>query len=103
MTQGEEFRRLLGFPPPNTGPLAIGVALMAAMGIAEGLVPLAIAPAVDVVLNPQSALQNLLLFRVHGENHILYMNDLVPSRVHHVWSVFALALLFIFLFKDVAE
>ncbi len=31
------------------------------------------------------------------------MNDFVPSRVHHVWSVFALALLFIFLFKAIAE
>jgi subfamily B ATP-binding cassette protein MsbA len=31
------------------------------------------------------------------------MNDFVPSRVHHVWSVFALALLFIFLFKALAE
>src|SRR6202161_395089 len=103
MTQGEEFRRLLGYLSPYTWLLAIGVVLMAAMGIAEGLVPLAIAPAVDVVLNPQSALQKLVLFRVPGTDHILYMNDLVPSRVHHVWSVFALALLFIFLFKAVAE
>jgi ATP-binding cassette, subfamily B, bacterial MsbA len=103
MTQGQEFRRLLGYLSPYTWLLAIGVVLMAAMGIAEGLVPLAIAPAVDVVLNPQSALQKLVLFRVPGTDHILYMNDLVPSRVHHVWSVFALGLLFIFLFKAVAE
>ena len=90
MTQGQEFRRLLRYLSPYTWLLVIGVVLMAAMGIAEGLVPLAIAPAVDVVLNPQSALQKLVLFRVPGTDHILYMNDLVPSRVHHVWSVFAL-------------
>ena len=83
--------------------LAIGVVLMAAMGIAEGLVPLAIKPALDVVLNPQSSLQKLVLFQIPFTNRIVYMNDFVPSRVHHVWSVFALALLFIFLFKAIAE
>ena len=36
-------------------------------------------------------------------DHIIYLNSFVPSRVHHVWSVFALALFFIFLVKAVAE
>ncbi|MGB8524080.1 MAG: ABC transporter ATP-binding protein [Candidatus Acidiferrales bacterium] len=103
MTQGEEFRRLLRYLSPYTGVLAVGVVLLAAMGIAEGLVPLAIRPALDVVLNPQSSLQKLVLFQVPGSSRIVYMNDFVPSRVHHVWSVFALALLFIFLFKAIAE
>jgi len=103
MTQGEEFRRLLGYLSPYTWLLAMGVVLMAAMGMAEGLVPFAIAPAVDIVLNPQSGIQKLALFQVPGTSHIVYMNDFVPSRVHHVWSVFALALLFIFLFKALAE
>ena len=103
MTQGEEFRRLVGYLSPYIWLLAIGVVLMAAMGMAEGLVPFAIAPAVDIVLNPQSGIQKLALFQVPGTNHIVYMNDFVPTRVHHVWSVFALALLFIFLFKALAE
>jgi subfamily B ATP-binding cassette protein MsbA len=103
MTQGEEFRRLLRYLSPYTGILAFGVLLMAAMGIAEGLVPLAIKPAIDVVLTPGSGLQKLVLFTVPWSNRVVYMNDFVPSRVHHVWSVFALALLFIFLFKAIAE
>jgi subfamily B ATP-binding cassette protein MsbA len=103
MTQGEEFRRLLRYLSPYTGILAVGVLLMAAMGIAEGLVPLAIKPAIDVVLNPGSGLQKLVLFTIPWSNRVVYMNDFVPSRVHHVWSVFALALLFIFLFKAIAE
>jgi ATP-binding cassette, subfamily B, bacterial MsbA len=103
MTQGEEFRRLVGYLSPYIWLLAIGVVLMAAMGMAEGLVPFAIAPAVDIVLNPQSGIQKLALFQVPGTDHTVYMNDFVPTRVHHVWSVFALALLFIFLFKALAE
>ena len=99
MTQREELRRLLRYLAPYTGVLAVGILLMAAMGIAEGLVAFAIKPALDVVLNPQSALQKLVLFRVPATDRIVYLNDFVPSRVHHVWSVFALALLFIFLSK----
>ena len=76
---------------------------MAGMGVAEGLVAFAIKPAIDVVLNPQSSLQKLVLFHVPGTDRIVYMNDFVPARVHHVWSVFALALLFIFLFQAFAE
>jgi subfamily B ATP-binding cassette protein MsbA len=103
MTQSEELRRLLRYLAPYTGVLALGILLMAAMGVAEGLVAFAIKPALDVVLNPQSALQKLVLFQVPGTDRVVYMNDFVPSRVHHVWSVFALALLFIFLFKAAAE
>ena len=103
MTQGEELRRLLRYLAPHTPALAAGVLLMAGMGVAEGLVAFAIKPAIDVVLNPQSSLQKLVLFQVPGTDRIVYMNDFVPARVHHVWSVFALALLFIFLFQAFAE
>jgi subfamily B ATP-binding cassette protein MsbA len=103
LTQREELRRLLRYLAPYTLPLAAGILLMAVMGVAEGLVAFAIKPALDVVLNPQSALQKLVLFQVPGTDRIVYMNDFVPSRVHHVWSVFALSLLFIFLVKALAE
>ncbi|MFZ0522527.1 MAG: ABC transporter transmembrane domain-containing protein [Candidatus Acidiferrales bacterium] len=103
MTQGEELRRLMRYLAPHSPALAAGIVLMAGMGVAEGLVAFAIKPAIDVVLNPQSSLQKLVLFQVPGTDRIVYMNDFVPARVHHVWSVFALALLFIFLFQAFAE
>jgi subfamily B ATP-binding cassette protein MsbA len=103
LSQSQELRRLLRYLAPYTVPLAAGILLMAIMGVAEGLVAFAIKPALDVVLNPQSALQKLVLFQVPGTDRIVYMNDFVPARVHHVWSVFALSLLFIFLVKAVSE
>jgi len=103
MTESAEIRRLLSYLAPFTGALAAGVALMAVMGAADGLVAFAIKPALDVVLNPQSTIQKLVLFQVPGSDHIIYLNSFVPSRVHHVWSVFALALFFIFVVKAVAE
>jgi subfamily B ATP-binding cassette protein MsbA len=98
-----ELRRLLSYVSPHAPLLLVGVVLMAAMGIADFLVAFAIRPALDIVLNPQSTVQKLELFRVPGTQHVVYLNSLVPSRIHHVWSVFALALLFLFLFKGVAE
>ena len=103
MTESAEIRRLLSYLAPFTGALAAGVALMAVMGAADGLVAFAIKPALDVVLIPQSTIQKLVLFQVPGSDHIIYLNSFVPSRVHHVWSVFALALFFIFVVKAVAE
>ncbi len=103
LTQREELRRLLRYLAPFTLPLAAGILLMLVMGVAEGLVAFAIKPALDVVLNPHSALQKLVLFQVPGTDRIVYLNDFVPARVHHVWSVFALSLLFIFLVKALAE
>jgi ATP-binding cassette, subfamily B, bacterial MsbA len=103
MTEGAEIRRLLGYLAPYTGILAAGVALMAVMGAADGLVAFAIKPALDVVLNPQSTVQKLVLFQVPWSQQVLYLNSFVPARVHHVWSVFAMALFFLFLVKAIAE
>ena len=103
MTEGAEIRRLLGYLGPYTGILAAGVVLMAVMGAADGLVAFAIKPALDVVLNPQSTVQKLVLFQVPWSHQAIYLNSFVPSRIHHVWSVFALALFFLFLVKAVAE
>jgi ATP-binding cassette, subfamily B, bacterial MsbA len=99
----KEIRRLLGFLRPYVGLLFAGILLMALMGMVEGLVAFAIRPALDVVLNPQSSAQKLLLFQVPWTGQSIYLNSFVPSRVRYVWSVFALALVLLFLVKAVAE
>jgi ATP-binding cassette, subfamily B, bacterial MsbA len=103
MTEGAEIRRLLGYLAPYTGILAAGVVLMAVMAAADGLVAFAIKPALDVVLIPQSTVQKLVLFQVPWTQHVIYLNSFVPARVHHVWSVFAMALFFLFVVKAIAE
>jgi subfamily B ATP-binding cassette protein MsbA len=102
-TEREELARLLGYVRPYTPLMVLGTLLMAVMGAIEGLTAFAIKPALDVILNPASQVQKLALFTVPGTNHIVYLNSFVPSRVHHVWSVFALALVFLFLIKAAAE
>ena len=61
-------------------------------------------PPLDVILNPAvSTIQKLALFTIPGTTHVVYLNSFVPSRVHYVWSVFALSLLFLFLIKGVTR
>ena len=99
----EAIRRLLGFLVPHAPLLVAGVILIAVMGVVDFIIAFAIRPALDIVLNPQSTIQKLELFRIPLTTHVVYLNSFVPSRIHHVWSVFAVAMLLLFLTKGLAE
>jgi ATP-binding cassette, subfamily B, bacterial MsbA len=103
MKERDEIGRLLRYLGPYTPLLALGILLIAVMGIAELIVALAIKPALDVILNPHSTVQKLVLFTIPGTQYVVNLNSFVPRRIHHVWSVFAVALLFLFLIKGLAE
>lgn len=103
LKQHEEIRRLLRYLRPYIPIFVLGVLLIAVMGIAEGIIAFAIKPALDVVLTPHSPVQKLELFTIPHTQHIIYLNSFVPHRVRYVWSVFAVALLFLFLIKGFAE
>jgi len=98
-----EIRRLLRYVWPYSALFFLGIVLLAFMALADGLAVLSIRPAVDIVLNPQSVNQRLALFQFPYGGPTVYLNSFVPSRIHHVWSVFALAVVFLFLVKGLAE
>jgi ATP-binding cassette, subfamily B, bacterial MsbA len=102
-TEREEIRRLLRYLRPYIPPFALGVILIAFMGAMDGLIAFAIKPAFDVILARHSTTQALTLFTVPGTNYVVKLNSFVPHQIHWVWSIFAVALLFIFLSKGVAE
>jgi ATP-binding cassette, subfamily B, bacterial MsbA len=99
----EEAKRLLGYVRPYSWLLVAGVMLFAVMAIGDGLVGLSIRPLVDVVLNPHSTAQKLLLFTIPWNGRQVFLEQFVPPSVHYVWSVFAIAIVFIFLAKGVSE
>jgi len=103
LKEKDEIKRLLQYLRPYTGLFALGVLLIAVMGVIDGLAVLAIKPAADVILSPGSTIQKLALFTIPGTTHVVYLNSFVPARVHWVWSVFALSFLFLFLIKGVTE
>ena len=80
-----------------------GILLLAFMAAGEGITILSVRPLIDVVLNPQSTAQQLPLFTIPWGGPTIDLNIFVPSRIHHVWSVFAIAILILFLAKGLAE
>ncbi|MGC1201602.1 MAG: ABC transporter ATP-binding protein [Candidatus Acidiferrales bacterium] len=98
-----ELRRLLGYVRPYSVLMVAGILLMALMAAADGLVLASIRPAFDIVLKPSSWNQQLDLFTLPWIHKTITLNSLVPARIHHVWSVFAVAVVFLFLVKGVSE
>jgi ATP-binding cassette, subfamily B, bacterial MsbA len=103
LSEREEIRRLLGYLIPYAPQLTLGILLMLIMGALEGVVALAIRPAVDVVLNPSTPAQTLPLFTIPHTHYTLDLRSFVPAAIHNVFNVFAIALLAIFIVKGVAE
>ena len=103
MNERDEIRRLLRYIRPYTPRLVLGILLIAVMGVAEFLVAFAFRPAFDVILNPHSTAQALVLFQIPYTHHVIDLHSFVPRHFHNVWTVFALALLFIALVKGAAE
>jgi subfamily B ATP-binding cassette protein MsbA len=98
-----ELRRLLGYVRPYARRLALGVVLMAFVGAAEGLTALMIIPVVDKVLKPGMDNSQLLLVKIPILQRSIYLNDFFPARIHHVWTVFALSVVVLFLAKGLSE
>src|ERR1700730_9410414 len=83
--------------------LAVGVVYLSVVGLGEGLIALMIAPIVDVVLNPKSPDSRLLLISNPFTHEAIYLNSFLPARIHSVGTLFAIAVLAVFIGKGVAE
>jgi len=98
-----QLRRLLGYVRPYRLSMAFGVALLAVVGVAEGVIVLMIVPIFSRVLNPAAPDSNVLLFRVPGGGPAIYLNRFFPHSIHNVWTVVSLSLLIVFVAKSLAE
>jgi ATP-binding cassette, subfamily B, bacterial MsbA len=95
--------RLLRFVRPYLAPLLLSVVLMAAVGAAQGLMALLIQPIFDRVLQPETPDSPVPLFTIPVLNHKIYLQQLVPSSIHNVWTMVALAILGVFLVKGLCD
>ncbi|MEQ1885040.1 MAG: ABC transporter transmembrane domain-containing protein [Bryobacteraceae bacterium] len=98
-----ELTRLLRYSRPYTGHLLLSVVLMALVGAAQALTALLIGPIFDRVLNPASAEMPVSLFTIPFLKRQLYLNDLMPSSIHNVWTMVAIGILAVFLIKGVCD
>ncbi len=98
-----ELSRLFRYLRPHRQRLTAGILLMFVVGLAEGLTALMIIPAMDKVLDPTISDSKLTLVRIPFTDRTLMLNSLFPSSIHHVWAVFTLSLLFLFVIKGICE
>jgi subfamily B ATP-binding cassette protein MsbA len=98
-----DFWRLLGYVRPYWLRLAASVVLMAIVGVCHALIVLLIGPIFDRVLNPASPEAPVELFRLPILDRSIYLNDLLPSNIHNVWTMVAVSILVVFFTKGVCD
>jgi subfamily B ATP-binding cassette protein MsbA len=98
-----ELSRLLRYVRPYWAPLIASVFLMGCVGAAQAMVALLIGPVFDRVLNPASAEAPVLLITLPVIGKQIYLDHLVPSAIHNVWTMVAYGILLVFLVKGVSE
>jgi ATP-binding cassette, subfamily B, bacterial MsbA len=103
LNQREELRRLLQYIKPYKMRLVLGIVCLSLVGLAEGLIALMITPIFDRVLNPAAPDKKLFLIKIPVIHKDIYLNSFLPSQIHSVGTLFAIAILVIFIGKGVAE
>ncbi len=98
-----ELGRLLHYSRRYTGFLAASVVLMACVGAAPAMTALLIGPVFDRVLNPASAEEPVLLFTIPIWKHQVFLNSLMPSYIHNVWTMVAVGILTVFALKGICD
>jgi len=84
--------RLVRYVVPFLLQLIPGVALLAAVGFLEAFRLVLVRPIFDRVLNPDSGSENIQLFVIPRTNHVVYLQQFVPSHFHNAWTIVAYAL-----------
>jgi ATP-binding cassette, subfamily B, bacterial MsbA len=97
-----QLKRLLSYVRPYAFRLSLGVVLVAFVALAEGMVAFMIKIAFDYVLNPSVFVTKPVLFTLPG-NHVVYLNDFLPSGLHNVATLFIVALPALYFAKAIAE
>jgi len=103
LKQRGEFGRLLHYIKPYKMRLMTGIVCLSVVGLAEGLIALMITPIFDRVLNPGAPDNRLFLVRNPFTHNAIYLNSFLPHQIHSVGTLFAIAILALFLGKGIAE
>ena len=96
-------KRLLSFIRPYTLRFFGAVLLMAVVGACEVLMAFLVKPIFDNVLAPAAETTSILLFQWPFGGRAVYLQDILPGRVHNAWTVVAIAIIAVTMAKGLAE
>ncbi|MCC6861479.1 MAG: ABC transporter ATP-binding protein [Bryobacterales bacterium] len=99
----KDWLRLLRFARPYWYLLLASVLLMACVGMAHASIALLIRPIIDRVLAPASPEAPVLLFTLPVLEYPVYLDRLVPSSIHNVWTMVAFGILAVFFVKGLCD
>ena len=99
----KDIYRLLGYARRYLPALLLSVLFMAVVGLSQGLLLKLIPLVFDRVLQPDKPDGPALLFSIKFLHRDIYLNDLVPSSVHNIWTMVAIGILFCFIAKGVCD
>jgi ATP-binding cassette, subfamily B, bacterial MsbA len=99
----KDIRRLLRYARPYIPALLLSVIFMAVVGLSQGLLVKLIPLVFERVLKPDSPDAPAKLFHIPYTHFTLYLNDLIPSFVHNIWTMVACGILLSFVAKGVCD
>ena len=99
----KELFRLLRFARPYWAALISSALLMAGVGAGQALVVLLVRSVFDRVLRPDSPDSPVLLLTIPFFLKALYLQSIVPSLFHNVWTMVAVAIVEVYLFKGLCD
>ncbi|HVT91504.1 MAG TPA: ABC transporter ATP-binding protein [Bryobacteraceae bacterium] len=99
----KELARLLRFARPYWAALLASTVLMAGVGGGQALVVLLVRTVFDRVLQPDTPDALVVLVNIPVIHRALYLQQIVPSFVHNVWSMVAVAIVEVYLFKGLCD
>jgi subfamily B ATP-binding cassette protein MsbA len=98
-----ELLRLFAYARRYTGHLAVSVVLMAVAGGGTGMMALLIGPLLYTVLDVHAPETRVKLYTVPVFQHTIYLDQLVPSYFHNIFTIMAFATLAVFVTKGVCD
>ncbi|MGA8271184.1 MAG: ABC transporter ATP-binding protein [Candidatus Sulfotelmatobacter sp.] len=88
-----QLTRLIRYALPYWWQILCSVVLMAFVGALDAFKFLLISPIFDRVLNPSTGSKDIKLFTIPVTHHVIYLQQLVPSRFTNAWTMVAVALI----------
>ena len=95
--------RILRYAKPYTPALLLSIVFMAVVGLSQGLLVKLIPLVFERGLRPDAPDSPAILFSIPTTNIHLYLSDLLPSAIHNIWTMVAVAILFCFIAKGACD
>jgi subfamily B ATP-binding cassette protein MsbA len=99
----KEFYRLFHYARRYTAALLASVFFMAIVGLSQGLLVKLIPLVFERVLRPNTPDVRAKLLEIPHTSFVIYLNDLVPSFVHNIWTMVAVGIFASFVAKGVCD